>query len=130
MKKHLELLGISFIVYSVLTILILFLVLLIFFTMTANIDHYARSPHFNKDEIYGLELAFTIIFFICSFFILLAIPGIIAGIGLVKKRPWSRILALIVACFKLLNLPFGTALGIYAFWVLLQEETIELLSNS
>jgi len=77
-----------------------------------------------------MELAFTIIFFICSFFILLAIPGIIAGIGLVKKRSWSRILALIVGCFKLLNLPFGTALGIYAFWVLMQEETMELLSGS
>ena len=50
-----------------------------------------------------------------------AIPGMIAGFALLAHRQWGRILALIMAVFKLFNLPFGTALGIYAFWVLTQE---------
>ncbi len=56
------------------------------------------------------------------FFALLALPGLAAGYGLLKQNSWARILALVVAIFKLLDFPLGTALAIYAFWVLLQED--------
>jgi hypothetical protein len=46
---------------------------------------------------------------------------IITGIGLLTRQPWARILALIIGCISLLNIPFGTALGIYTIWVLLGE---------
>jgi len=42
-----------------------------------------------------------------------------AGIGLLKYREWARILTLVLAVFLLMAFPFGTALGAYAFWVLL-----------
>ena len=48
-----------------------------------------------------------------------AVLGIIAGWGLLERRPWSRMLAVVLACLALLNLPLGTALGIYTLWVLL-----------
>ena len=35
----------------------------------------------------------------------------------------------IVAAFELLNLPFGTVLGIYSLWVLVQDETRELFED-
>jgi tellurite resistance protein TehA-like permease len=63
---------------------------------------------------------------VASFLILLAAPGIIGGIGLLKWRPWSRILVLILGCLNLFSIPFGTALGIYTIWVLMDDETIEL----
>jgi hypothetical protein len=53
--------------------------------------------------------------------ILIGLPSIIGGIGLLKRRNWARILILIVAALSLLNFPFGTGYGIYAFWVLLHE---------
>jgi hypothetical protein len=55
---------------------------------------------------------------------LLPIPiGIAAaGIGLLKYREWARILTLIFAAFMLMGIPFGTAVGIYAFWVLLSTD--------
>jgi hypothetical protein len=56
-----------------------------------------------------------------TFFTLLALPGLIAGYGLLKQRPWARILALVLAFFELFQFPVGTALGVYAFWVLLQD---------
>ncbi len=52
-----------------------------------------------------------------------SIPQIIAGIGLLKLKNWGRILGMIVAVLDLLNIPFGTAFGIYALWVLLNAET-------
>ena len=56
-------------------------------------------------------------------FVILALPAIIGGIGLLKRRNWGRILILIVAALSLLNVPFGTAFGIYAFWVLMNDQS-------
>lgn len=60
------------------------------------------------------------------FFLVLSVPGIIGGIGLFKRKEWARILLLILSAIELLNIPFGTALGIYSIWVLVQENTIQL----
>ncbi len=56
----------------------------------------------------------------------LSVPGIIGGIGLFKRQEWARILVLILSAIELLNIPFGTALGIYSIWVLVQQDTIRL----
>jgi len=44
-------------------------------------------------------------------------------------RPWSRLLALIMSGLELVSIPFGTALGIYGFWVLLKPETEQLFNQ-
>ena len=56
----------------------------------------------------------------------LSIPGIIAGIGLLSYQPWARILTIILSALDLLNIPLGTALGIYGLWVLLTSEGARL----
>ena len=56
--------------------------------------------------------------------------GIIGGAGLFSFRPWARILVMIVSALNCLNVPIGTAKGIYSLWVLMQPETIELFENS
>jgi hypothetical protein len=45
-----------------------------------------------------------------------------AGIGLLQYRSWARIFAIIVAIFLLFNFPVGTAVAVYAFWVLFSQE--------
>jgi uncharacterized membrane protein (DUF2068 family) len=47
-----------------------------------------------------------------------AIVGAIAGWGLIARRPWARMLAIVLGCICLIHIPFGTALGIYTLWVL------------
>jgi len=56
--------------------------------------------------------------------------GIIGGAGLFSYKPWARILVMIVSALNCLNVPIGTAKGIYSLWVLMQPETIELFENS
>ena len=51
-----------------------------------------------------------------------AVPGILAGFGLLARRPWGRILGIVVAILNLFNIPIGTAFGIYALWVLTEAE--------
>ena len=56
-----------------------------------------------------------------SFLAVLALPGIIGGWALFSGRSWGRPLVLVLGCLHLLNIPFGTALGIYTLWALLHE---------
>ena len=67
---------------------------------------------------------------VAVFLIIISLPGIIGGIGLLRFRPWSRILVLIVAVLNLLNIPIGTLLGIYSIWVLMQDETVQLFASA
>lgn len=46
-----------------------------------------------------------------------------AGAALRRQQPAGRLVTLGLAVPNLFVLPFGTALGVYAFWVLLHEET-------
>jgi hypothetical protein len=46
-----------------------------------------------------------------------------AGLGLLQRQPWARILTLILAVLSLFSPPFGTALGVYTLWVLLPAES-------
>lgn len=67
---------------------------------------------------------------VALFFLVTSIPEIIGGFGLLKRRPWARILILIVACLDLIWIPIGTLIGIYELWVLLQDETTQLFKPS
>jgi len=55
------------------------------------------------------------------FFGVLALPGILAGYGLLKRKQWGQILALIVGILGVFNVPIGTLIGIYTLFVLLQN---------
>jgi len=59
----------------------------------------------------------------------LSVPCLIAGIGLLKFRSWGQILTIILSILNLMNFPFGTALGIYGLWVLLNKETKPLFKQ-
>lgn len=47
---------------------------------------------------------------------------VLIGVPLRRHRPAARLLALMAGSIDLLLLPFGTALGCYALWVLLSEQ--------
>ncbi|HSN75840.1 MAG TPA: hypothetical protein VL334_12260 [Anaerolineae bacterium] len=53
--------------------------------------------------------------------VVLALPSLLAGIGLLRRKEWGRILALIVGVFDLFNFPVGTLIAAYSFYVLLQD---------
>jgi hypothetical protein len=69
----------------------------------------------------GGSISLMIMFFSCL--------GIVGGIGLFSYRPWSRILVLIVSAINCLNIPIGTAKGVYSIWVLMQPEVIDLFET-
>lgn len=67
--------------------------------------------------------------FVAVIIAVVSLPGLIAGYGLLKRKSWARIVAIVLGCLNLLNLPFGTALGIYTLWALTRPEATSLLSQ-
>ena len=65
---------------------------------------------------------------VAGFLILVSVPGIIGGIGLLKRRRWARIVVLVISVLDIMNVPFGTIMGIYSIWVLMQSETEKLFA--
>ena len=63
-------------------------------------------------------------------FIVISVPGILAGMGLYKRKEWARILTLILSVIEIFSFPFGTAIGIYSIWALIQPETIAAFGNN
>lgn len=97
--------------------------LVIFFGFQFLFDLVGEDPVAEKVLSYvGNSLALIILFF--------SSLGVIGGIGLFTYRPWARILVMIVSAMNCLNVPIGTAKGVYSIWVLMQPETIELFEVS
>ena len=117
MKKHIELLGILHLVYAGVSLAIA-VCCFVFLTGIGYLTH----------DAIGRGVLGAIAVIVCAAVSLLALPGIIAGIGLMKMRSWARILAMIVGCVHMLSIPFGTALGVYTLWVLMNDESGKLLS--
>jgi hypothetical protein len=66
----------------------------------------------------------AVAFLLCAVLLLAAgAANAWAGNALKRRAPNGRLVTLALAVPNLFVLPFGTALGIYAFWVLLHNET-------
>ena len=50
--------------------------------------------------------------------VLMAALSLVAGFGLLNRKPWARTLAIVLALLALIKLPVGTAVGIYTLWVM------------
>lgn len=55
-------------------------------------------------------------------FVLIALPSLLAGYGLLKRYEWGRVLAFVMSIIHLFSFPIGTAVGGYTLWVLTREE--------
>jgi hypothetical protein len=87
----------------------------------------AAEPHDAAIAIPIIGLAGTAL---VVFLLVTALPGLIAGVGLLRFRPWARILGIVVAVLNLIHFPFGTVVGIYGLWVLFNKETEALFSGA
>lgn len=62
-----------------------------------------------------MRLVYTLSFF---YGVATGILGVFAGYGLLQRKLWGRVVALVAAFVCVLNLPFGTARGINTLLVL------------
>jgi hypothetical protein len=62
--------------------------------------------------------------------ILWGLAHVAVGLPLRKHRHWSRLGAMVLGSIDLILLPYGTALGVYAIWVLIRQDAKRLFETS
>jgi hypothetical protein len=114
---HVDFLGLLFVIWGALTALIGVSTL----ALGAGAIALMTSGRSGGGQVAaGLTAAvFTILAVIA---LVWGIAHIVVGVPLRRRSHWARILALVLGSIDLVLLPYGTALGCYALYVLLSEK--------
>lgn len=116
MENHVKVIGALWIAMGAIGIMVGLIVFMVLFGISFFPDMGGEAPIILRTIGLGVSI----------FLVILSAPEIIAGIALLKKLEWGRILTLVVAFFNLLSFPFGTALAVYTIVILLKQETVQL----
>jgi hypothetical protein len=118
MKSHVDFLGLLFIVWGLLTVVVGMSTLALGIGAVALIA--SASQGGGGQVAAGITAAaFTTLAIIA---ILWGAAHVVVGLPLRRQTASSRLFALTLGSVDLLLLPYGTALGVYALYVLLSEE--------
>jgi hypothetical protein len=105
-RTHQKILGALFTIYGALN-------------FTAGIALLASINIVNifVDEADIIQLVTVFGGFIGGILLVTSVPAIIAGIGLIQEKDWSKVVGLIIGIIYLLFFPIGTLIGIYSIWL-------------
>lgn len=126
MRDHVRILAILHIVFGALGALAAVALLFLFGGMAGLVGLNERP----EEAAVAIPVMMGVGLFLFVLLAALSVPGIICGLGLMNFRPWARILGIVLSAISLLNVPIGTALGIYGLWVLLSERTLPLFEQA
>jgi hypothetical protein len=115
MTTHVEFVAILFVVWGALTAI----VGVSTFALGIGAASLATSDSGGAQVVAGLTAGAFITLAVIA--ILWGTGHVLIGLPLRKRSPRARMLAIMAASIDLILLPFGTPLGIYALWVLLNE---------
>jgi hypothetical protein len=131
MEKHIQLVGILNIVYRGMLLLVSFILMIIAASFRHFFDMIVRVGSLDvrevPTEILDIIPAILLVVALCMFVV--SVAGIVAGAAVLGRKKWGRVLMLVISFFNLLRVPFGTVLGAYSIWVLLNNETIKLFET-
>jgi hypothetical protein len=125
MQNHVKILGILHIVFGALGILMALGMLALFGGIAGVVGMNASSD----EAAVAVPILGGIGALIFVSMLVLSVPGIIAGIGLLSYKPWARILGIIISILDLVQFPFGTAIGFYGIWVLFSRDGTALFER-
>ncbi len=123
MDQHIKILSVLFMILGALGIV----AAIGFFFLGAGAAATILSQDQSGEAQVGAAWAGGCMTFLAALIGILSIPSIIAGWGLSKRKAWSRILTIVLAVLSLPSVPIGTAIGVYALFVMLNDETKTIL---
>ena len=126
MQTHVKVLGVLYLAVGG-CMLVAALFLLLTLSGVAGIVGAAADPEDAAIAIPVLGIAGTAL---AAFLGLFALPSLITGYGLLNFKPWARIVGIVLSAISLINIPFGTIIGIYGLWVLLSKDTEQLFQTT
>ncbi len=134
LQTHVPWVGWLLIAYSLLQMIGGLIAFAVFMAGSAFWSQFIDNPWvWDPEAVRMFEFfnTFTVVFgvMIGALVIGLAIPALIAGIGLLARKAWARVLGVIVSVFMVLNIPMGTLVGGYAIFVLMQDAAADLFGS-
>jgi hypothetical protein len=109
--SHNKLLGVLHLAYGALTFVAMIFVTIAVLVMIATAPGDAVSS-----GVFALIIVAAIFVNL-----LLPIPSLIAGYGLLKRKRWARTMGIVAGIVAALTLPFGIALCVYTLWFMFGE---------
>jgi hypothetical protein len=120
-EEHNRTLGILHLVYGGLHALIALMMIGFFGIIGVGIG---SSGEKDAPQVAAVMMAFWAFFSIIM--ILFAVPSFVAGYGLLKRKSWTKVWAMIAGGLAGMSFPLGTALCVYTFWFLFNNGGKEL----
>lgn len=112
-EDHNKTLGILHLVYG--SLHVLFMLMMSVFLVPL---FFLSPPNGRPGDAAGEAFLTMIFVFIGIFSLLFSIPSFVAGIGMLKRKSWAKIWAMIAGGLAGMSFPIGTALCVYTFWFL------------
>jgi hypothetical protein len=120
MEKHLTLVGALQIGYSALGVLAAMATFLLI------VGGGLLAGLFSGEEDIVIPITFFVGTAVSMWLLIVSVPGIIGGIGVLRHQLWARYLILVLSVVELFSMPIGTAVGVYSIWVLVQDQSAKL----
>lgn len=114
-QDHNKVIGIMHLIWGGFNALTMLILVPIFLAVGGFIGSAPDAPS-------GLGLLFGFFGLLFLFLALvIALPSVIAGYAMLKRKSWAKVAGIISSCLCALSFPFGTALCVYTFWFLFSE---------
>lgn len=134
-REHARLLGLFFWIFAGFQLLMtafsgIFMFVWMGFVIPQMMQAQQRGNHPPPPPEFFFGFMAVIMIFAVIMAIIMLIPKIVAGYGLRNEKSWAKIWAIIGCCLAVLNVPFGTALGVYGFWFIFGDQGKAYFDNN
>ena len=118
-QRNLQLLGILWCIFGAYRILGGLIGIIVLRVMSErHFNRYGWTWNANFHHLFGPPWMGALVPFIATAAVIMAALAFLVGFGLLTRKPWARMVGIVIAILSLLKFPVGTALGIYTLWVL------------
>lgn len=122
-KEQANLLGLLFWVYTGIQVFIVVALFVVYVAVFGVV--FAGMPQTGPDQPPMALIALILVVALLITFgslLLFMVPKLIAGYGLRNEKPWARTWAIVACCMAVMNMPLGTALGVWGLIFLMGDE--------
>lgn len=126
MKKHVDLVGLLFMLWGGMSLLLS--VSLLTTGIAATVIGAATAQAASGGRLTAGIVA-AVFFALAALGLIFGATHLWVGSRLRRFREWARAFAIVLSVVDLVCIPFGTGLGIYALWALLNEKSKPLFED-
>jgi hypothetical protein len=125
METHVKVLGALQVALGAIGLLVALLLILVFGGAAGIVGASGDPRAAVAIPIIGLTGTALVAFLLAT-----SLPGVVVGVGLLRRRPWARIAGIVLSIIELMMIPFGTLVGVYGLFVLFSRDTERLFAAS